>query len=97
MAETKKTIDIFGHSIDVSEVSILESKEQFVEYKLEDGSVLKIKGVASSVLRVDNQFLPDGSPIYIVIMNPVVNVLSSPLKRDPRESQPHAAEGKKVH
>jgi hypothetical protein len=57
----------------------VQAKEEFVEYKLEDGSVLKIKGVASSVLRVENQFLPDGSPIYIVVMNPVVSVISSPL------------------
>lgn len=93
MAETKKKIDVFGHPIDVSEVPVLDAKEVFVEYKLEDGTVLKVKGVASSVLRVDNQFLPDGSPVYIVVMNPVVSVVSSPLKQEPRQ----AVEAKKVH
>jgi hypothetical protein len=97
MTETKKKIEIFGHPIDVSDVPVVQTKEEFVEYKLEDGTVLKVKGVASSILRVDNQFLPDGSPIYIVMLNPVVSVVSSPLKREPQEPAARLAEAKKVH
>ena len=81
MSETKKTFDLFGHPIDVTEVPITKADEKFVQYELEDGTVLKIKGVAGSILRVDNQYLPDGSPIYIVVMNPVVSVLSSKLRK----------------
>jgi hypothetical protein len=84
MPETKKKIDVFGHQIDVTEVPVAKADEKFVQYELEDGSVLKVKGVAASIMRVDDQFLPDGSPVYIVAMNPVVSVLSSPLKKPPQ-------------
>jgi len=83
-----KTIPLFGHDIPVTEVPVVEAEERFVEYKLEDGTILKVKNVATSVLRVDDQYLPDGNPIYIVIANPVVSVVSSPSKK---------AQAQKVH
>jgi len=86
MAESKKTIKIFGHEVNVSEVPIIEAEERFVQYKLEDGTILKVKNVATAVLRVDNEYLPDGTPIYLVASNPVVSVVSSPLtKKEARE------------
>jgi len=88
MAETKKKLPIFGCEIAVSEVPIVELTEYFNQYKLEDGTVLKVKGVATSVMRIDNQFLPDGNPIYIVYMNPVTSVQSSPLTKPPETSKP---------
>ena len=87
MTEIKKKINIFGHDIDVSEVPIVETEEKFVQYKLEDGTVLKVKNVATSVMRVEGQYLPDGSPIYIVASNPVVGVVSSPLIQKPKEKK----------
>jgi len=86
MTETKRTIKLFGHDIDVSDVPIVEQEEQFIRYKLADGTVLKVKNVATSVLRIENQYLPDGTPIYIMASNPVVSVVSSPLtKADPEK------------
>jgi hypothetical protein len=84
MAETKRKITIFGNEVPVTEVPIVEGgqDELFLQYKLEDGTVLKVKSVATSALRVDNQFLPDGRPIYIVLTNPVVSVLNSPFMKD---------------
>jgi hypothetical protein len=81
MAEAKRKIKLFGHDIDVSEVPIVEEEEHFIRYKLADGTVLKVKNVATAVLRVDNQFLPDGTPVYLMASNPVVSVVSSPLTR----------------
>jgi hypothetical protein len=86
MAETKKKLPLLGFEVDVSEVPIVETTEYFNQYKLEDGTVLKVKGVATTVLRADNQFLPDGSPIYFVYMNPVTKVQSSPLSKPPMPS-----------
>ncbi len=85
MAEGK-TIKVFGHDVAVSDVPVVEAEERFIQYKLEDGTVLKVKNVATSVLRVDGQYLPDGSPIYLVISNPVVSVVSSPLKKAEAEA-----------
>lgn len=76
-----KSIALFGHDIPVTEVPVVESEERFIEYKLEDGTILKVKNVATSVLRVDDQYLPDGAPVYLVLANPVVSVVSSPLNK----------------
>ena len=80
MAEGK-TIKLFGHDIPVTDVPVVDAEERFIEYKLADGSILKVKNVATSVLRVDNEFLPDGSPVYLILSNPVVSVVSSPLNK----------------
>jgi hypothetical protein len=78
MAE-RKTIKLFGHDIPVTDVPVVEAEERFVQYKLEDGTVLKVKNVATSILRVDNEYLPDGNPVYLVLSTPAVSVVSSPL------------------
>ncbi|HEY5176761.1 MAG TPA: hypothetical protein VII95_14465 [Terriglobales bacterium] len=65
---------MLGRDVDVAIVPILKSSEGFNEYTLEDGSVLKVKSVATSIMRVEGQFLPDGRPIYMVFTTPVVNV-----------------------
>jgi hypothetical protein len=87
MPETKKTITALGKQIDVTDVPIKEAEEFFNQYVLEDGSVLKVKSVATAMLRVDGQYLPDGSPIYIVMLSPAVRVESSPLRKDPEPKE----------
>ena len=81
MAETKKRLPVFGLEIDVSEVPIVQLDEHVNKYVLEDGTVLRVKSVAMSVMRIDGQFLPDGSPIYIVSATPVSSVESSLIKK----------------
>lgn len=83
MTEVKKKLSVFGLEIDVSVVPFKSTEESITRYELEDGSVLKVRGIATSILRVDNQWLPDGSPVYIVQLTPVVGVESSVLKRPP--------------
>jgi hypothetical protein len=87
MAETKKKITVFGHEIDVSDVPIVKADERFNFYVLEDGTVLRVKSVATAMLRVEGQFLPDGNPIYIVVTSPAVSVESSPIKKEPQEKE----------
>jgi hypothetical protein len=77
MPELKKTIPLFGRDVAVADVPIQKAAECFNEYELEDGSVLKVKTVAMSIMRVEGQFTPDGSPIYLVNINPAVIVVSS--------------------
>jgi hypothetical protein len=81
MPEHKKKIPILGLELEVSSVPIRRATEFFNEYELEDGSVLKVKNVATSVLRVDGQFNPvDGKPVYLVLTAPVVSVESAEIK-----------------
>jgi len=79
MPEQKKKMDILGNMRDVVDVPVKSATEFFNEYVLEDGTVIKVKNVATSFLRVEGQFLPDGRPIYLVLSAPVVNVESSPV------------------
>jgi hypothetical protein len=83
MAETKRKLPLLGFEVDVTEVPVVEMHEYFNEYKLEDGTVLKVKGSVTTILRVDNQYQPDGNPIYFAYLTPVTKVQSSPLKTAP--------------
>ncbi len=47
---------MFGQEVEVADVPIRKAVEFFNEYELEDGSVLKVKSVAMSVLRIEGQF-----------------------------------------
>ena len=47
-------------------IHIADSREQFNEYILEDGAVLKLKSVASEVLRVSDAWDRDGNPVYFI-------------------------------
>jgi hypothetical protein len=78
MPETKKKIPLFGHETAVADVPITKSTEPWSEYELEDGSVIRFKSVAASVLRFEEQYNADGMPIYIVLSSPVVVVASAP-------------------
>ncbi|MGD0694532.1 MAG: hypothetical protein ABSB82_06720 [Terriglobia bacterium] len=81
MPEHKKKLPLFGHEVEVADVPIKKASEYFNEYELEDGSVLRVKSVATSILRIEGQFTPepDSKPIYIVLTGPVVRVVSSKL------------------
>ncbi len=83
MPELKRTIKVFGVDTPVTDVPVSKTlSEHFSEYELEDGSVLRIKNVPNSILRVDGQFNADGRPVYLVYMTPVVSVISSLLSSD---------------
>ena len=46
------------------EVEILEAKERWSEYRLADGTTLRLRPVMISVFRADGQYTPDGDPVY---------------------------------
>jgi hypothetical protein len=88
MAETKKTIKLLGFDIKVVDVPVKSANEPFAEYELEDGSKVRVKFAASSFLRIENEYGPDGKPVYLVFSAPAINVLSSPdgLLRPPEKT-----------
>jgi hypothetical protein len=63
-----------GKETEVVDVPIVNAVEHFNEYELEDGSFVKVKCVANTFLRIEGQFMPDGSPIYVVYTSPSVSV-----------------------
>jgi hypothetical protein len=47
-----------------TEIEILEVKERWSEYRLADGTTLRLRPVMIAVFREDGQYTPDGDPVY---------------------------------
>lgn len=59
---------------DAAEVGYRASGEHWNEYLLDDGSVIRLKPVVTSVLRIDGLFDQNGDPAYIVNSTNIVSV-----------------------
>ena len=47
-----------------TEIEIVETKERWSEYRLADGTTLRLRPVMIAVFRADGQLTPDGDPVY---------------------------------
>ncbi|MFC2032555.1 hypothetical protein ACFLUS_04235 [Chloroflexota bacterium] len=47
-------------------------KEDFNEYQLTDGKILRIKMVVTRIIRLEEEKAPDGNPIYLIHSQNVV-------------------------
>jgi hypothetical protein len=56
------------------EVHVDESIERWSEFKMQDGSTIRVKVTLTTAVRVDDQFDQSGNPMYSVNMAPVVVV-----------------------
>lgn len=65
-----------GKPVPATEVGFRSSGEHWNEYLLDDGTVIRIKLVATAAFKVDDMFDPDGNPAYVVQSQNVVNVSS---------------------
>lgn len=81
MPEQRKTLNLLGQDVKVIEQEIQSSKECFNEYTLADGTVLKVKNVATSIAQIEGQTMPDGSPMFLIFSTPVTTVVTSPRHR----------------
>lgn len=72
---------------EATDVDWIEEREKWNEYKLADGSTLKVKLVLKGVKRLQKH-TPDGTPIYMIGSENIVRVTNVPkeLKAKPRES-----------
>ena len=57
----------FGNQmVDATPLRFRSAGENWNEYLVDDGSVIRIKLVATDILRVDGQYDQQGNPIYVV-------------------------------
>ena len=57
-------MNLLGREAEVTEVDVVEKKgERAAEYTLEDGAVIRVTTVPTSVVRIDGQYNSDGSQI----------------------------------
>jgi hypothetical protein len=48
--------------------------EHWNEYLTDDGSVIRVKLVATEMIRLDGEYAPDGQPIYLLSATNVMTV-----------------------
>jgi hypothetical protein len=84
MAERKTKVQVVpgGPLVNGMEVPVEESTERWSEYKLEDGSIIRLKQVLLEIIRTEG-YDPEGNPMYVVRAQPVLSVVEVPdrLKR----------------
>ncbi len=55
-----------GRQVEGKSVDFLTRKEDFNEYQLADGKILRIKMVVTRIIRLEEEKAPDGNPIYLL-------------------------------
>ena len=55
-----------GEMVDATELSFQNVREHWNEYLLDDGTIIKLKPVATEVFRIDGQYDAQGNPVYVL-------------------------------
>jgi hypothetical protein len=85
-----------GSEVEATNVDFETMQEDWNEYKLEDGTVLKFKTVVSSIIRTENYDPMSGDPVYHVRSTNILRVkVPDELKRLPA-SRKQSEEGEGV-
>jgi hypothetical protein len=69
--------------VEAVRVAFTSGGEPFASYQLADGSTLQLKAVLLEVLRLVNEYNPNGDPVYVMKARPVSNVTVAPELRKP--------------
>jgi hypothetical protein len=61
-----------GRQVEGESIDFLTRKEDFNEYQLADGKILRIKMVVTRIVKLEEERAPDGNPIYLIQSQNVV-------------------------
>lgn len=75
--ERRRRIRLGDQEVEAVQLTFQSAGENWNEYLVNDGTVIKLKPVATEILRVADQYDPDGNPVYVVRSANVV-VVSAP-------------------
>jgi hypothetical protein len=70
----KIKINFGGEEVEAVPIDINQTNEYWNQYLLDDGTVIKMKLVATKVLRVDNKYDLEGNPLYIIQSTNITSV-----------------------
>jgi len=80
----KRRVQFQGRDAWGDEVEFETEREGWNTYVLEDGTRLKMKSVVSDVVRIEEAYNPDGTPVYMVnATNVVSTIVPEQLKKKP--------------
>jgi hypothetical protein len=68
----KRKIQVGGREVEATPLSFTAAGENWNEYLLNDGTVLRAKLVATEILRVDGEYDPEGNPLYLLKASNVI-------------------------
>lgn len=71
--ERKTKINYQGKSIDAVEMDF-KSNEQWNIYELSDGTILRLKPVATTIVRLLDQYDAAGNPLYLIQSSNVMGI-----------------------
>ena len=78
MPERRRRINLGDRVLDVTEVDIVErNRESVAEYRLEDGSLIRVSTPVHAVFRMD-EFDIEGKPVYLALPGTSVTVVEAP-------------------
>lgn len=64
--------------VDATPVQIVESTERWSDVKLDDGTVLRVKAMIISAMRIDGKYDQHGNPMYAIQAGQAMTVASAP-------------------
>ncbi len=70
----KIRINLGNEIVDATPVPVNQANEYFNQYFLEDGTMLRMKLVATKVFRVEDRFDGEGNPVYFVQSTNVLSI-----------------------
>jgi hypothetical protein len=72
----QKVVDYQGKKVTGEIVDFESSPENFNNYALADGTNIKIKTVLLEVVRIVDEYGPNGDPVYLFTAQQIINVNS---------------------
>jgi hypothetical protein len=76
MPAKKRKVNVNGQMVEATVMPFQVGGEHWNEYLIDDGTVARIKLVATEVLRVDGQYDQQGNPLYLIATTNVTTVSS---------------------
>ncbi len=71
--ERKIKVNYKGQLVDAVEMDF-KATEEWNEYELSDGTILRMKAVTSNIIKVLGEYDDDGNPVYMVKSSNVLGV-----------------------
>lgn len=70
----KVKINFGGEEVEALPIDVNQTNEYWNQYMLDDGTVIKMKLVATKVLRVDGKYDNEGNPLYVIQSTNITSV-----------------------